>query len=170
MQITLYMGTTIDGFIAKTNGDSDWVSPIDAENFEKTMMEYGCIIVGRKTFEQFQGDLYPVKGILNIVMTSDESMTSDDPEVMYASQSPDEIVHIIEEKGHDKALLIGGGTTNSVFAKAGLINEVILSIHPLAFGQGIHLFEGAGINMKLTLDSSEVLEDGVIRARYSVNS
>ena len=164
------MGTAIDGFIAKIDGDSDWVSPIDAENFEKTMMEYGCIIVGRKTFEQFQGDLYPVKGILNVVVTSDENMTSDDPEVIYASQSTEKVVRIIEEKGHDKALLIGGGTTNSIFAKAGLISEIILSIHPLAFGQGIHLFEGPDINMKLTLDSSEVLEDGVIRARYSVNS
>ncbi len=164
------MAVTIDGYIAKTDGDSDWVSPTDAENFDQVMHEYGCIIVGRKTFDQFQGDLYPVEGILNVVVTNTTDLKNESAGVYFIKPSAEDIVRLIMEKGHEKALLIGGGTVNGLFAKAGLINEVIVSFHPLAFGKGIRLFEDVEIDMKLKLTSSETLEDGVVRARYSVAS
>lgn len=66
------MATSIDGYIAKKNGDSDWVSEVDAANFEQKIKEMGCIIVGRKTFDQYQGDLYPVPDVTNIVLSSNK--------------------------------------------------------------------------------------------------
>jgi dihydrofolate reductase len=164
------MAVTIDGYIAKTDGDSDWVSPTDAENFDQVMHEYGCIIVGRKTFDQFQGDLYPVEGILNVVVTNTTDLKNESAGVYFIKPSAEDIVRLIMEKGHEKALLIGGGTVNGLFAKAGLIDELIVSFHPLAFVKGIHLFEGIETDMKLKLVSSEALKDGVVRAKYSVVS
>lgn len=70
MKITLYMATTIDGFIAKNDGDSDWVSPIDTDNFMAEINKRGCIIVGRTTYDQFLNDLYPIEGVINVVVTS----------------------------------------------------------------------------------------------------
>ena len=70
MKLTLYNAVSIDGFIAKLDGDSDWVSESDAEIFESTCQKAGCIVMGKTTFEQFKGSLYPMKGVQNIVMSA----------------------------------------------------------------------------------------------------
>ncbi len=162
------MAISADGFIAKKNGDSDWVSPVDTVNFKKAMEEHGCIIVGRKTFDQYQDEIYPVDGVTNIVITSDKSRKSDKPNVHFLTDSVEEIIEIIKQKGHDRALLIGGGTTNASFLKAGAIDEMILSVHPLILGNGIKLFESDEVSVKLELISETKLEEGLIQARYQV--
>lgn len=162
------MATSIDGFIAKKDGDSDWVSPVDTENFEKAIQENGCIIVGRRTFEQYQGDLYPVKGITNIVVTSDTNKKSNDDNVHFVNGSAEQIISFVKSKGHDKALLIGGGKTNALFLNAGVIDEIVLSVHPLVLGDGIKLFEGEENDLKLEFISSQQLDEGLVQIKYAV--
>lgn len=169
MKVTLYMAISIDGFIAKKNGDSDWVSPVDSANFEQKIKEKGCIIVGRRTFDQYQGDLYPVKDVLNIVLTSDSSRKPEGDNVVYV-QSPRDAVKVAQDRGHDKALLIGGGTTNGLFLKEGLIDEVFLSVHPLILGNGIKLFEGAELDLKLEFLDEKELGEGLTQLHYKLLS
>ena len=71
------MAISADGFIAKKDGNSDWVSPVDTLNFERAIKENRCIIVGRKTFEQYKEELYPIEGVTNIVVTQNNSLKSD---------------------------------------------------------------------------------------------
>ena len=168
MKVTLYMAISADGFIAKKDGDSDWVSPVDTANFEKAIKEHGCIIVGRKTFDQYQGDIYPIDGVTNIVVTSDKALKSDKPNVYFVAGSVKEIIESIKQKGHDKALLIGGGTTNASFLNANAIDDMILSVHPLILGNGIKLFESEEVDIKLELVSETKLEEGLIQERYKL--
>ena len=136
MKVTLYMATSIDGFVAKKDGDSDWVSEIDSVNFENQMKEKGCIIVGNRTFEQYQDELYPVEGIANIVLTNDNRKESKFSNVFFVN-SPQKAIQKAILLKHTKALLICGGTTNGLFLKENLIDEIILSVHPLILGDGI---------------------------------
>lgn len=167
MKITLYMAISIDGFVAKKDGNSDWVSPVDSANFEQKIKEKGCIIVGRRTFDQYQGDLYPVKSVTNIVLTSDSSLKSEEDNVIYA-RSPSDAVKLAQKKGHDKALLIGGGITNGLFLREGLIDEVFLSVHPLILGDGIKLFEGVETDIKLEFVDQKELGEGLVQIYYQV--
>lgn len=162
------MAISIDGFIAKKDGDSDWVSPVDSANFEQKIKEKGCIIVGHRTFDQYQGDLYPVKDVTNIVLTSDSSLKSEKDNVVYA-QSPSEAIKLVQRRGHDKALLIGGGTTNGLFLREGLIDEIFLSVHPLILGNGIKLFEGVETDIKLEFLDQKKLGEGLIQLHYQVS-
>lgn len=158
------MATTIDGFIAKSDGNSDWVSPVDTDNFMAQIMEKGCVIVGNNTYNQFLGDLYPVDGVLNVVVTSKPDREKDG--VIFVSGSPNEIVELIEKKGHTKALLIGGGTTNSKFLEAGLVDEIILTIHPITLGKGIPLFNGNEVGKSFELTDVEKLGEGLVKLYY----
>lgn len=158
---------TLDGFVAKKDGDSDWVSPLDSAIFEKKIKEMGCLIVGRKTFDQYQGDLYPVSGVTNIVLTSNSSIKSKHPNVFYAS-SPKDATSIAQAQNHDRALLIGGGTNNGLFLKANLIDEVYLTVYPLVFGEGIKLFEKLETNVKLKLLDQKLIDAGLIHLHYQV--
>jgi len=167
MKVILYMAISIDGFVAKKNGDSNWVSEVDSINFQQNIKEVGCIIVGRRTFDQYQGDLYPAKEATNIVLTSDVSLKSETDNVVYV-RSPNDAVRVAKEKGHNKALLIGGGTTNGLFLRAGLIDEIFLSVHPLILGDGIKLFEKSEKDINLKLIGQKELGGDLIQLHYQV--
>ena len=167
MKVTLYMAISIDGFIAKRNGDSDWVSPVDSANFEQKIKEKGCLIVGRRTFNQYQGELYPVKDVTNIVLTHEPLLETGNINVIYVNSTQDAI-KLAEARGHQEALLIGGGTTNGIFLKDNLIDELFLSIHPLILGNGIKLFGDSDIEIKLQYLDKKELEQGLIQLHYRV--
>ncbi len=167
MKVILYMATSIDGYIAKKNGDSDWVSEEDSENFMKSIEDAGCIVVGRKTFEQFYNDLYPVEGVTNIVLTNDETKEDKNKNVIFVP-SPQKALQVAEERGHVKVLLIGGGHVNGAFIEENLIDEVLLSVHPMFFGEGIKIFEHFEKQVDLEFVSSTEMGEGLIQLHYKV--
>lgn len=167
MKVTLYMATSIDGFVAKPDGDSDWVSIADAQNYSKTISEAGALIVGRKTFDQYP-DIFPVKEAVNYVLTTDKTRKSDNPRVVFVTQSPKEIIQQIEDLGHEHVVIGGGSITNGFFVKEDLIDEIIISLHPLFLGKGMPLFEDTQLQKDLELISSDQLEDGLVRLHYKV--
>lgn len=167
VNVTLYMAVSIDGYIATKDGNSDWVSEADATFFQKEIAKAGCIIVGRKTFEQFYGDLYPIANVTNIVVSKKKHKTSNDKNVVFVSSVRRALKTAVQKK-HKKVLLIGGGTINSAFLKANLIDEIILSVHSHILGEGIHLFEGYEGIVTLQYQSSKTLSEGLTQLRYRV--
>ncbi len=167
MKVILYMAISIDGYIAKKDGDSDWVSEEAFKIFEKKIEEAGCIIVGRKTFEQYYGDIYPVEGVTNIVLTSDATRQDKNENVIFVS-SPKKALQITEKKGYGKVLLIGGGHVNGAFIQDNLIDEVILCVDPLILGQGIKLFENFRKHVDLDFVNSVEMEEGSIQLHYKL--
>jgi dihydrofolate reductase len=167
MKIALYMAISIDGLVAKSDGDSDWVSPIDSDNFDRKIQEFGCIIVGRKTFDQYQGELYPVTEVTNIVLTSNANAAPDSQNVYYV-QTPQAAIKQAEMESHRQALLIGGGTVNGSFLKEHLIDEVYISLHPLILGKGIKLFENFEKQVELELLEQQTLGKDVLQLHYRV--
>lgn len=167
MHITLYSALSADGLIATNDHDSDWVSEVDLEVFNKTILDAGCMILGKTTFFQYP-KMFPMPGVLNVVMTHDASLKSDAKDVFFAAGSLENTVKEMEARGIERAVLIGGGKTNASFIKANLIDELILSIHPLLLGQGIQLFEGAQVNLKLELVGVKELREDLVQLKYEV--
>src|SRR6266487_3314218 len=106
MKIILHMAISVDGFVAKKDGDSDWVSPIDEELFQQRCREAGCVIVGRKTYQQYKGEIYPVKGATTIVLTKGPRKTIEE-NVLFAS-SPQEALTFAPKKGFHSIVVAGG--------------------------------------------------------------
>lgn len=167
MKVTLYMAVSIDGFIAKKDGDSDWVSEVDSVIFNQQIKDKGCIAVGRKTYEQFYGELYPVDGITNIVLTKETDKISDQDYVHFVN-SANEAIKKAEENSHDQILLIGGGEVNGAFLNVNLIDEIILSVHPLILSDGIKIFENTLQNVNLELLRVKELDEGLVQMYYQV--
>lgn len=169
MKVILYMATSLDGFIAKNDGDSDWVSEADSVEFNKQIKKAGCLIVGRRTFDQYYGELYPIPKVLNVVMTHNKRLKPKDKNVLYSTKSPQETIKEIELKGFNKVVLIGGGTTNNSYLKDNLIDEIYLSVHPLLLGTGIPIFRDAKETLKkLSLLEVKKLKEDLIQLHYKV--
>lgn len=137
MKLVLYVATSINGYIAKTNGDSEWVSDTDSKIFDQRTKEFGVIIVGRKSFEMYP-DLYPVKDVINVVLSSKPKTSKN---IIFTNSPPDQVLKMISQRGFDRALLIGGAKTIAYFAKDNLIDEIFFSVHPLLFSPGIPIID-----------------------------
>jgi len=138
MKTILYLATTINGMIAKPDGDSDFVSKEQTEDFLLRCRQAGVVIMGRKTYEIIE--TLPLKDGLHIVLSHNT------PE----------------------AIVIGGAETASEFLQANLVDEVYLNIEPVIFGEGMPLATPASFEAKLNLLETKMLSPQVIQLRYKV--
>jgi dihydrofolate reductase len=163
MRIVLYAAVSVDGFIADENGGTDWVK--DDEFFEKTCYEFGCIVMGHKTFKEYGEP--PFENVQHLVLSSNAGMDLNHSNVNYVN-SPENAVKKAKELGFDKLLVIGGGKCNASFAKAGLVDELWLDIHPLILGSGVKLLGDCNKELDLQLSSSKTYDD-FVHLNYKVS-
>lgn len=162
----LYNAVSVDGFIAGKNDDTDWVSAKDWDFFESLARKTGVLIYGARTY--FDIGLVertlPIQNVLNVVMTNREGQPHKDVE--FFSDSPMECLKELEERGFHEVVLAGGGRLNASFYKAGLINEVILSVHPVYLSEGIRLFGDLNEPINLSLYKTEEVANILVRQYY----
>lgn len=166
IKVILHMAISADGYVAKKDGDSGWVSPIDEKLFLKRCSDAGCLIVGRNTYEQYKNEIYPVQGVVNIILTKKPFIGKG----VFCAKSPKAALKIAAKNGFHKVLLAGGGLTSASFLKQGLINELFLTVHPLALGGGIKLFEQVNSSFKFELINVNKLKDGLVQLHYKVKN
>jgi dihydrofolate reductase len=167
MKIILHLATSADGFIAKSDGDSNWVSQTDEALFVARVRDAGCVVVGKKTFEQYHNVIYPVSGALNIVLTNDTGFSPEEEGVMIA-HSPDEAISIAKEFQFQKMLIAGGAKTAAAFLEAGLIDDVYISVHPLTLGTGLKPFDDLSRNPKYKLIEEKRLNENITELHYTM--
>jgi len=158
------MAVTADGKIAK-NSDHfpDWTSREDKKYFLKVSKEYGVIMMGDKTFYTLPG---PLPGRLNVVFTLNKNPKKIDG-VKWVSGEPAKILEDLEKEGYNKALLGGGAFLNTQFLEKNLIDEIILTIEPKIFGQGLSLFN-KDFDINLELIELKKLNKNSIAVKYKV--
>ncbi len=165
MKVILYTGVSVDGFIAKEDGDSDWVAEFDGEVFDRMVEWADVVMVGRRTFEQFEGEFYPLKGVLNVIVSKERSDRGDN---WVCVSSPQAAVELARKRGFEKVLIAGGGELNGSFLRAGLVDEVVVSVIPKVIGKGVRVFEKFEDEVDLKLIESEVVEDKFVKMRCKV--
>lgn len=168
MKTTLIMAMTANGFVAGVNDDTDWVKDIDA--LYKRTVEAGTAIMGRRTYDEcIKYNAFPYKGAVNVVMTHDKTLLAKSSgDVIFTDATPSGVLKLLEQKGFDHALVIGGGHVNGSFLKERLIDEIILDIHPMVMAKGIRLFESDFPYQQLELISYNKLNDQILQVTYKV--
>lgn len=169
MKIILLAVMTIDGKLARDEHQLvDWSSAEDKKLFYGTTRKAGVLIVGHNTFRTFPS---PLPGRLHVVLTRDMRDKVDVPGVVeYTDRSPQEIVAGLEARGYSEAVMAGGAGANALFLRAGLVDEIWLTIEPIIFGVGIELFRGWEFDVRARLLSVEKLnEEGTVHLKYMVD-
>ncbi len=87
--------------------------------------------------------------------------------VKWVSGEPKNVLSELESMGYKSAILGGGSYLNTLFLKNKLINEIILTVEPKIFGDGLGLF-GGDFNINLTLRELKKINDNSIMIRYKV--
>lgn len=159
---------TANGFVAGPKDDTEWIKDFDA--LYQTIKDFGVAIMGKRTYDEcVKYNAFPYKGALNIVMTHNKDLIAKSAgDVIFTDATPKEVLKLVQQKGFDKALIIGGGHINGSFLKDNLIDEIILDIHPMLIAKGIHVFESDFSYVQLTLLGFTQLPDQLLQVRYSV--
>ena len=166
MKVTMLMAQTVDGKIARNaNHFPDWTGKEDKRLFMRMSKAAGAVIMGRKTYATINR---PLPDRLNVIMTRNGDLVSENGNLLYTNQRPDEVLATLTDRGYDEVILAGGATINTLFARQNLIDEIAITISPLLFGSGLSLFAETLDTMPLTLMELEQLGPDLVFMRYQV--
>ena len=129
MKVTLYLAMSVNGIIARKNGEEDFLSHENWEKFISLAKEYRNFIIGRKTYEAVKnwGEDYNFDDLVGVekVVISQNILNNLDKGYTLAN-SPKDAIDKLSQKGFENILVTGGATINSVFAKEKLFFESFL--------------------------------------------
>ena len=171
-KIIIYIAASVDGKIAKPNGNIDWLN----EGLAVTKTDYGykkfyksidTTLIGNNTYKKILkfGIDFPYKGKENFVITSNKKIKQD-TNVTFISNNIIKSVKKIKEKDGKNIWLVGGGKLNSYLMKNKLVDEIKLFTMPIVLGTGIPMFNEIPINCKLELQSSKKYATGVVELNF----
>ncbi len=164
------MAMTVDGIIAKNKEqNADWTSKSDKRVFIEETKKHGAIIMGETTFEAMDKKSLPKR--LNLILTLKPELYKNlekEGELEFLKAKPKEVMDYLEKKGFESAILGGGARTNSFFLKAGLVDEILITVEPKIFGVGINFTEGQDLDLNLELIECRKIGDDAVQLRYKI--
>jgi len=168
-KVILYIATSLDGYIAGPNHELDWLFHDNDYGYTEFYNSVDTTLMGNETYKQILtfGD-FPYKGKENFVFTRNPNL-QDDNNVKYIAGHISEFVKKIKKENGKNIWLIGGGQINSLLLKENLIDEIIISIHPLLLGDGISLFPGIENPKLFKMTDYKDFPSGLVQIQYEKN-
>jgi dihydrofolate reductase len=146
-KLTLYTAASLDGLIAGPNGELDWLDEIDGSDdygFAAFLDTIDTTLSGTATYQiaaDFTDDPYP--GKTNYVFTRTSPPPADTNVWHFVKGDIVAFTRGLKAQEGAGIWLVGGGQINTVMLKAGLIDEIIVTLVPIVLGDGIPLFAPA---------------------------
>ncbi len=176
IKASVFIATSLDGFIARADGDLDWLSGGESASteqdygYQEFMDSVDTIVIGRNTFEPvLTFDTWQYSGKKVVVLSSRPSAVPPHltDSVEWLSLPPQRLVERLASQGAAH-LYVDGGKTIQGFLNAGLINELIITRIPILIGGGIPLFGPLNHDIRLTHIATRQFENGFVQSRYRV--
>lgn len=168
----VYIATSLDGFIAKKNGDLDWLMETpNADNddfgFSEFQKRIDAILMGRKTFEQvLKFGEWPYKKpvfVLSRTLKSIPEELSGKVEIIHGN--PTDVVDQLNSQNYHN-LYIDGGVTVQGFLEQELIDELIITRIPILLGDGIPLFSNLDKEQRFEHIATEIFNGTLVKSSY----
>ncbi|MBF0240835.1 MAG: dihydrofolate reductase [SAR324 cluster bacterium] len=178
MKASVYIATSLDGFIARNNGSLDWLPGSDGNHennsedygFQKFMDSVDVLVMGRKTYEMvlsFGQWPYGTKRVVVLSKTLAQISETLPQTVELKSASPAELFQELRTSGA-KHIYVDGGSTIQGFLRAGLIHEITITRVPVLIGSGIPLFGAIEKDLPLKHIETRSFDSGFVQSRYAL--
>jgi len=171
MRTIVFVGTSLDGFIARRDGDFDWLSQFANDDairaYNDLLSKIDVIVIGRGTFEKVSTfSVWPYDKKVFVLSTSIKQVPDILKEkVTILSMKPKELLNYLSENGF-KSIYIDGGKVIQDFLEEGLVDELIISKVPVLIGSGIPLFGHLDADIHFKHNRTEVQSNGLVRSYY----
>lgn len=173
MKASVFVGTSLDGFIARTDGGLDWLhAGQEGERpelgYDAFMASVDVVVMGRHTFETVLSfDSWPYAKPVVVLSSRELAPAPPGATVERMSGTPADIVTQLSARGFEHAY-VDGGTTIQRFLNAGLIHRLIITRVPVLIGSGIPLFVETPRDIRLRHVATRELAGGAIKSEYEV--
>ncbi|QIL40368.1 dihydrofolate reductase [Pedobacter sp. HDW13] len=172
-KLILGLAISLDGYIEGTKGEYDWCFTDQDYGLKVFFDRIDAMFIGRKSYEVMQQHenssdaAIPGMPVLTEYVFSKTLTSVKAGAVLIANDAVAEAQRIKSEQGKD-IWLFGGASLSDAMMKAGLVDELWLSVHPILLGDGKPLFRGHSNRISLNLLESKTYETGLVSLRYKV--
>ena len=171
MKTSVYIGTSLDGFIARMDGNIDWLTQYANDDaihaYEEFINGIDAIVIGRGTFEKiltFPSWPYEKKAFVLSTSLKQLPGTLKDKATLL-SMKPKELLSYLA--GMDfSSIYVDGGKVIQYFLKEDLIDDLIISRVPVLIGNGIPSFGFLNSDLKFKHMRTEIQSNGLVRSYY----
>ena len=171
MVASVFVGTSVDGFIARPNGDLDFLPPGGGEphGYNEFIATVDAIVIGRKTFETVLGmEPWPYADKRVVVLSSRQiDLSAARGVVEQMAGAPADILSQLAASGTRHAY-VDGGTTIQGFLRAGLIQHLFITRVPVLIGNGIPLFGALPRDLRLHHVATRQYASGLVQSEDDV--
>jgi dihydrofolate reductase len=171
MKCSVFIGTSVDGFIARHDGRFDFLPAGGGEphGYDEFIASVDTIVIGRNTFEvvrKFSDWPYEDKRVV-VLSNRALDLSGIRGKVEHMAGDPVHIVARLEASAARHAY-IDGGITVQRFLRSGLIQRLIITRVPVLIGQGIPLFASLGQDIELKHVATQHYKSGMVKTEYEV--
>ncbi len=174
-RVIVHIATSADGYIARSDGDLEWLTsrpaPKGFYGMNDFMRSVDTKVLGRKTYEVSlrMGAKFDSKS--RTIVFSRHSPPAGAPSgVEFVSRAIGPFVRRLRQQPGKNIWLMGGGEIIALFLDAQAIDEFVISVAPVFIGDGIPLIARRHRHVPLVLHSVERFEDGVVQLHYRLQN
>jgi dihydrofolate reductase len=172
MTVSVFIGTSVDGFIARPNGNLDFL-PVgggEPHGYLEFMASVDALVIGRKTFETVLAFTTWPYGDKRVVVLSGRPLDFSAVRggvVEQMAGTPAEIVSKLAASGAHH-LYVDGGITIQRFLREGMVQRLIITRVPVLIGEGIPLFGTLPHDIRLRHVATQHYPSGLVKTEYEV--
>ena len=179
MKVSVYIGISLDGFIARENGDIGWldkanqkVTPGEDFGFHKFIESVDLIVMGRRTFEQVASfDTWPYRDKKLIVLSSKKIEIPQKLKKTVTTSNtlfPNKLIKELSDQSVDH-IYVDGGIVIQEFLLARLVDEITVTIVPILIGKGKSFSGLLSEDLYLHHLKTTVYDFGFVQSKYKIN-
>lgn len=182
--LVYFMHSSLDGFVAGSNGEMDWIT-VDDEIFDfvTTMTDQvDTALYGRVTYQMMEA-YWPTAGEQPNASRHDKehsiwykniskvvlSKTINETGLLNTkviSDNLSENINKLKQQSGKNILIFGSPRASHSLLNLGLVDEFWIFINPILLGQGIPLFKNVPELIKLRLLDTKTFTSGVVALHY----
>lgn len=175
MRASIFVGTSLDGFIARPNGAFDFLSVGSTEaephGFDEFLATVDALVMGRHTYETVRPfPVWPYGQKPVFVLSSRPLLPAPSGAVVERmAGNPAEVLSQLSSRGI-RHVYVDGGLTIQAFLREGLVQHLVISRVPVLIGAGIPLFGPLDSDIRLTHVATRQFSGGLVQSEYAVDS
>jgi len=172
MKITYYVASTIDGYIAKEDGDVSWLEELNISMEEAGYDEFystvDALVMGRNTYEMIVSFGQWPYGNKPVWVCSSKSINAMEGCNLQSGRTPLDTYNEAQAQGANHLWLVGGGKLAASFLEENLLTHLSISQMPIILGGGIKLFGEVQNHIKIQRISMKPHKSGFTQMDYLV--
>ncbi len=171
----VFIATSVDGFIARENGDIGWLlerdDPTEDHGYDAFIADKDVIVMGRGSFDSIR-HVTPWPYNRPVLVLSASLSEGDLPQelsgkVRISARSPADAMAMLQAEGRRRAY-VDGGQIVQAFLRAGLIADMVITQVPVLLGSGRRLFGTIPSDIPLIHQATRTFPSGLVQSMYRV--